>query len=1103
MSIQYIIGGSGTGKSNYLYRQLLEESMHSPQCQFYMIVPEQSTMQVQEELLLLHPDGALLNIDVLSFQRLAFRVFEEAGEDSRTLLEETGKSLILQKVAQEKREELSYLGSQMHKPGYIEEVKSLLSEFMQYDISSDRLEEMAQESEEGSLLQMKLQEIGVLYRGFEEFLAQRYITSEEVLDVLRRNIPDSVKLKDAVVVFDGFTGFTPLQNKVVYELLRRCSRLLVTVTMDCEESLTETDDEHHVFHMSRQMIRTLSKLAQEAGTEILTPVLLGAGQNLRLLQAPGLAFLERNIFRYNTGTYEGEAGEITLAAAEHPLDEMQEAAREIAYCIRTYGYRYKDIAVVTGNLEDYGDYAAEVFAKAGIPCFIDETHSISINPFLEALQAVFTMFTSNFSYDSVFHYLRCGMSGLERQAVDRLENYVIALGIRGFSQWERTWERLYHGLTPEELALVNQSREMFVDSIRDFYASSKHRGQNVLDITKALYYFMEKAEFSQLLAQQQLHFENTGQAALAREYEQVYDIVLSLLEKMVDIVGEDPITFDEYAQMLKAGLESARVKIIPLAPDQVLVGDIERTRIREIKMLFFVGINDGIIPKNPGTGGIVSEAERRTLKEKEVELAPGARELMFQQRFYLYLMLTKPSERLYLSFSKTNAAGDALLPSYLLGTIRKMFPQLRMNERQEFAERAAAVEHPVQGLAILLEGISEPLAGEALAAWKQLYGWYFSEPEFEARLSGILDAKFIANKPLYLSKEAVELLYQTFAKSGVTGLERYEACHFAYFLQYGLRIKERAEHGFTPMDLGTMLHDALEFYSKEVTVRGWDWSEITPEEAKVLVAEGLDASIDSYSEAVLQSSARNGYIKERARRLLERTVWVLGQQFSQQPFTPEEFELVFPGGRIDRIDEYKTQEEVCIRVVDYKTGARTFDLLSVYYGLQLQLLWYLQKAAEYERRKYPNHEVKAVGAFYYQVADPMIRKSAKCQPDAIQRELLKELSMTGIAQESLGGGKEDISIRSGAVRIEAEQMECLQEHVTETIETLKCTMQEGDVSVAPYELGKEVACTWCPYMSVCGFDRKVQGYAYRRLRKYSNTEIWNLLECQRKKKHKE
>ena len=1101
MSLQFIIGSSGSGKSCYAYQNIIEQAGLHPDRLYYVIVPEQFTMQTQKTLVEMSPGKGILNIDILSFERLAYRVLEEVGGDSRALLEETGKSMVLQKMVQQHGKELSYLGGQMRKAGYLDEVKSILSEFMQYDIKDSDIEEMIEDSADRTLLQMKLKDVSVLYQAFTGYLKDHYMTGEEVMDALEKALPFSEKMKSSVLLLDGYTGFTPIQMRVVGELLSVCEKVMVTVTMDAAENLAMRGKPYQLFYMSRQMIHGLSELTRD----IEDPVLLNNVKRSRFAQTPALNFLEKNIFRYRKNVYKQKQDQICMFSAVSPLEEMKETARRIARLVREKGCRYGEIAVITGNLEEYGSLAGQVFREAGIPYFIDEKHTVLMNPFVEYFRAALEMAVQDFSYESVFRYLRCGMSCVTGEEADLLENYVLALGIRGFRRWDEKWVRIYRGMPAESIQELNEIRERFAEETRELALNFKGGRKTVREYCTILYEFAVKSKVQQKLKAREKKFHDQGDKAMEKEYAQIYGIVMELLDSMVEILGEEVVSRQDFRQLLETGLTQAKVALIPPSMDQVLVGDMERTRLKDIRALFFVGVNEGNIPKNTAGGGILTELDREFFQDQGIQLAPGPKELMNMQRFYLYLNMTKPRELLCLSFCQSDSQGKALGPAFLINNIRDMFPQMEVEQCSGEQEPMELLELPGISLDYLLRG----LAGEDYRenpVFQELYSWYIESPQYRTVVEKLVKAAFTQKPSDQIGKAVAGILYGEISPYSATRLERYAACAFAHFLQYGLKVTERAEYEFRAMDMGNVMHMALERFAVEVQKEGLDWAELTEEERNQLIDSCLDQVSADYGNTILKSSARNEYMIERTRRILRRTVWALQEQLKHGDFRPEGFEVIFGGGRIDRVDimEEAEKNRVYVKVIDYKTGNTSFDLLALYHGLQLQLMIYLDGALQVEQKKYPDKEIVPAGVFYYNVKDPMIQEKIHADVESVSDQMLKKLKMNGLVQAD-----DDVSFRidntlsSIPVSVNKDgsfsrrssvasrkQFDALGAYVRQKICDIRESILDGNAAVEPYELGKKNACTYCPYSTVCGFDRKIPGYEFHRLPSFSESDLW-------------
>ena len=753
MSLQFIMGNSGAGKSRYAYEKILAEAARHPEKNYLIVVPEQFTMQTQKELVSLHPAGGILNIDILSFQRLAYRIFEETGGSLYPVLEETGKSLVVKRVAQEKKKELTILGSTLKRTGAVSQMKSLISELKQYQIAPSELDMWAEETGEKKLLAAKLKDTGVIYRAFEEYLENRYVTAEDVLEVLAGKLEESALIKNSEVLVDGFTGFTPVQIGVLGKLFRLCAKVYVTIIMDEREDPYKKAIPHQLFAMSRQLVQQLMKAADEAGCPVEPEIWVRRSGHGRFQPGSTMDQLEQRLFRYGkrgfsgngiekrpeSGTeaktgnpaagYEAKQQGIYISVAPNPRAELEETVRLIRRMVREEGMRYQDFAVLTGDLSVYGTYAREIFEKCGVPYFVDEKHSVLMNPFVEFLRAAIEMVVQSFSYESVFRYLRCGLSSLDREETDAMENYVLALGIRGLKAYGETWTRGYRGIKPDEVPQRNLLREKFYAEVQPFAERMKKKDATVRERTEALYALAVQNQMQEKLEERRQQFEQQGQEAFAKEYSQIYGIVMELLDKIVEVLGDEKMTLAEYQEILEAGFAEASVGIIPPTTDQVLIGDNERSRLKDIRVLFFVGVNDGLIPRHDAGGGILSEYDREELERADAKLSPTARETMYQQKFHLYRNLTKPSERLYLSFAKAGASGEAQNPSYLINEIRKLFPEIPVRDIEKEEKPEEKLEMPRSGEALFLEELGKAAEGEMDPLFEELYRWYTAHPE--------------------------------------------------------------------------------------------------------------------------------------------------------------------------------------------------------------------------------------------------------------------------------------------------------------------------------------------------------------------------------------
>ncbi|MCD7725045.1 MAG: helicase-exonuclease AddAB subunit AddB [Clostridiales bacterium] len=1138
MSLQFYFGASGAGKSKRLHHDIIQAARQQPQTNYLLIVPDQFTMQTQMDLVVEHPRHAIMNIDVLSFGRLTHRILEEVGGEDMPILDDTGKSLVLRKVAEQEKQRLQVLGSHLHKIGYIHEIKSAISEFMQYGIGSRELEQLTAYAQSRGALCYKLKDLGVLYQAFQDYIRDHFITTEETLDRLRKALPDSEIIRNSVIAFDGFTGFTPIQNRVIQELLRLSKRVIVTVVVDERENPYRLDQEQKLFHLSKKTVSDLKKLAEEVRIPEEKPVWCRERIEGRLPRFAGnaeLAHLEQNLFRYPILPYEGRPAHIHMVEASTPGEELRQTCIAIQRLLmeaeRTGNtLQYRDIAVVTGDMETYGREAEETFRRFGIPVYLDHTRGILGNPCAAYIRSALQIVLQDFSPESVFHYLRTGLADFEREAVDRLENYIRRYGVRGRKRWSSLF--IYKEENPEgdqaaleQLEEYNRMREQLMAQMEPLLAPM----QTTEEMVRGLYDFLVRGEVQRKLQQYESRFQQQGDLARAKEYGQVYEYVVDLLDQINGLLAEEQMSLKEFSDILDSGLMEISVGTIPRNVDRVVVGDIERTRLTQVKALFFLGVNDGNIPKGAANGGILSDIDREFLQESKLELAPTPRQQMYIQRLYLYLNMTKPSGELYLSYAKMGSDGRTLRPAYLVDLMRKLFPALSI-ERPEAEPVERQIVNGRDGITLFTDLLREYAASRLPdPRQRQLYTLYHSyhgNPAYQDDIDRLIETAFYRYQDKPLSGLVTRALYGTMLQNSVSRLEKYAACAYAHFLQYGLALKERGEYSFEAVDMGNVFHGVLELFADQLAEHGYTWFDFPGEAAAQMVDKAMESYTARYGETILYSSARNRHLLKRIARIMNRTVLTLQTQLKKGSFVPERFEMSFSlledldalnitlneqekmrlRGRIDRVDTCEVEDKVYVKVIDYKSGSRKFDLAVLYYGLQLQLVVYMNAAMETEQRKHPDRKIVPAAMLYYHVTDPMVEDGENLTPEQVNERILQELKMTGMVNENEEAvrlldaeftdrsdilpleRKKDGSFSARSSVMKEEELQVVSDYVNHKIRQLGCGILEGTISVNPYEQNGNRACTYCAYNSVCGYDERVEGYHMRKLEKLSPEE---------------
>ncbi len=1152
MALQIITGTSGSGKSKYVCERVLHESDKNPKKNYFVIVPDQFTMQTQMDFVTASDKGGIMNIDILSFSRLAHRIFEETGGNRKPVLDDTGKSLILRKIAGSIREQVPVIGSNLNKQGYIHEVKSAISEFMQYGIGQSELDEMIAYARSRGALHYKLKDLQVLYQAFREYIEGHYITTEESMDLLAVELKKSALIPGSVVVFDGFTGFTPIQEKVIGVLLTLCEQVIITVTMDGEEE---------PFAFAAKTVERLKRLAGEYGCEVLTVQHLTG--NYRAAGSPELLHLEKHLFRYplvacklhgggdNVSANQGvtDLHSIRISAHKDMQQEIRYLCRKVRALLNETGCAYRDIAVIAGDLGVYESVIEEEFIRYEIPYFMDKTRNILLNPVIEYIKAALSVLTENFSYESVFHYLRSGLADFSAEEIDDLENYVLEMGVRGKSMWthafagrtlamkkadaraEKTEETDKPESTIDMLATLNTTRESLLNQLAPILEVGNSSNILVKDMVGRLYNFVTANHVEEKLHAYADFFEKKKDDARAKEYRQIYRLIMELLDQIMELIGQEKMSLSEFADILDAGFAEIEVGIIPRSVDRIIVGDIERTRLKPVKYLFFVGVNDGYIPAKTNKGGIISDIDREFLKGSNQDLAPSPREQMYIQKYYLYLNMTKPSKGLYLSYAAMDGQGTALRPSYLIGIVKQLFPGCEKDSRSMQGDLPIGnLFEAKEAFCLLLRKYAEnSISDKEREQFIRLLHLLGKEESDRLLLNHLVENAYLTNKERSISQAAAGLLYGDIILSSISRMEKYASCAYSYFLQYGLSLKERELYGFESKDMGTIFHGVLEHFSNKLLEKNYTWTDFPKEEGEAMVAESMQEVCMEYTDALLYDNALNRYTMKNMEHMMQKCVSNISYQLGKGRFVPKEYEVSFQvvedlkdldislsdkdrmrlSGRIDRMDTCEKDDKVFVKIVDYKSGDKNFDLAAFYHGTQLQLVVYMNEALKRAAKLHPGKEAVSAAMLYYHVDDPVVEGTAKMSSEEVNGKVREALRMKGVinsdgdileALDTSKSAKSDCvtldydskgGLKSTTNAYDGTQMKLLSDYASYALKIMGARIKKGHIPVNPYTSGNADACTYCAYKDVCGFDDKIPGYSKRNLSKDKDVDYLN------------
>ena len=1137
MSLQIISGKTGSGKTYYCSNQIIKQSDKDKSENYILLVPEQFTLQTQKDMVIQHPQEGILSIEVLSFERLAFKLFDEVGGISKKILEDTGKSLVVRKVLGEQKKELKLFSKNIDKVGLVDDIKSIITEFLQYNIRSNQIKDLRNTYKESPLLQAKIEDLINIYNAFEEFIEENYITNEEVLDELSEVIFKSEYIKKCNIWIDSFTGFTPIQYKVLEQLMIHAKNVKITLTLDTHK-IKEKENKYQLFYESKKTYNKLIDIAKENNIKIDKDIWLGNNIPIRLKGNKEIAHLEKNIFRYKYEIYNQDLEHINIHIADHMSNEINYVGRKIIHLVREYGYRYKEIAVVTGDIGRYSMFIDKIFADYNLPIFIDQKKTIIANPLIEFVRATLDIFNNYWTHDSIIRLLRTDLMGLSREETDIVDNYSLAYGIRGMKKWCNEWEKPYPKQIEEEnnsisIEYLNELREKVVNSLEGLYNGIK--GTNKVEIiTEKIYLFLEELKIEEKIIMLADDFKEKGELILEREFRQIFGLLVELFDKTVEILGNEEIKLKEYAKILDAGLEQSSMGLVPPGLDQIVIGDIERTRLKDIKVLFLIGCNEGVIPKIETDTGILSDKDREQFQEKGIVLAPTSKEKSFEDQFNIYMNLTKPSDRLYFSLSKLDADFKNIRPSTLINQVLKIYPKLRIGYDDNINEKEL-ITLPDSTLKYLVDNLRDIKVKPLSNTWKEVYGWYYKNEPWNKKIIKIVEGLFYENQEEYLSEETVKKLYGKYLVNSVSRIEQFAKCPFSHFAKYGLKINERMIYELTVPDIGILFHNAIEHFSKKLKANNLEWNGLDKELRVKLVEESVRDVAEQYGHHIFFSSSKNEYLIQRVIRITNRTIWALQKHIESGAFKPSEYEVGFNSsdedlkslkiefsndqvlqltGKIDRLDKYQDEDNIYLKIIDYKSGKQSFDLVALYYGLQLQLFVYLNAAMELEKKGEGTKTNKAVvpaGAFYYHIDDPIITTEKQLTEKEMEELILNQLKMDGLVLDDIEVIKlldKNMSTQSNIIPVKLkkdgspsksssvankENFEKLSKFVDNKVKDFGSEIINGNIEIAPYELNDKKACDYCSYSSVCQFDNNLEDNNYKKLVNLKKEDAWKYI----------
>jgi len=1115
MALQFVLGGSGSGKSEYVQKFAIDKARANRRNNILMIVPDQFTMQTQWRMANAHPDGGIINIDVLSFSRLPRKVFEEVGVPKRILLDDTGKCLLIKRGASKVKDELHILSRGMNNAGWSGEVKSVISEFMQYNVTPDDIEDYRKRCN-NEVLRSKLSDLKLLYEVFLKECEERYITKEEMLDLFIERLPLSQKVAKSILIFDGFTGFTPIQIKAIVALLKHSEDVIITLPFDNDinENPSHITAGNYLFDLTKRNMADLMRECDKNMIEVKNNIRLTTDH--RHKDNPDLAFLEKNLFR-NESVKEEHTDRIKIFKCADIENECHNMCATLLKEIEENDLRYRDVAFICADMPKYQKPLKKYLERYNIPYYMDSNRTIINNPLVRYIDSVTAILKNNFKPEDTVGFLRNTVSPFEDEEVDCLENYIYARGIKGLSKWKK--EFIYKSeelkINNEELDQMNSLRERFVALFGD--AISYGKGKRTLnEWISFIYDILEKSFAYDKLKAKSEEFASLSRTEDAMEYDSIYNKVIELFDALNDLMGDEELNIKEFSDILKVGFSEIRVGILPQKVDSLLVGDMQRTRLKEIRTLFILGVNDGNIPKSSENSGLLSLPDKEELKRLDCRLAPTSDELAFIEQLYIYLNLTKPTDKLYLSFASIGGKGEKLTPSYLVDILKNMYKDMEIKDITEMRPKifiSDIKEEAGRLLGKYAAGLTSDEDEEILFSDIRILR---KSPEGKEWIERMTENAFREYSMTPLDKKIAKDLYGDILTVSVSTLEQFAGCQYAYFAIYGLELKEREIYGLENTDMGNLSHDVLEEVGKKIKDDDRDFSNVPVGILEEQIDLAIEKLTEEYNGDILRSDEKTAYYARQLSRIMKRTVKTLGFQLSKGRFRPESYEMRFKKmydlsddeyktsdvkhvilkGRIDRTDIYDDGNgNKYVKIIDYKSSGRRFDVQGIKEGTSLQLAIYMKNVIETLKQRYPKDNIFPAAMLYYAIDDPFadygsdaekeIRKAlmptgAIVNDDKVLESLDEDLLTPGTSSEAVPvkRNKDNNISKTSSVYPTDEFLNLLKEAQDKAL-SLSKEILSGNIAVNPIKSGNSTACDHCALKGICGFDSKIAGYAYR------------------------
>lgn len=1113
MSLRFIIGRSGTGKTNFCFQEIA--NLISSDNKIYIITPEQFSFTAEQNLMNAVKSKAVINAEVLTFERMAYRVLNEVGGMLKTNLSECGRAMLLYSILDKHKKDLKILGKTEKN---LDVISRMITELKKHNVNSEILN-ITKEKIDNKRLEYKLDDINLLLNSFENAIKESFIDENDLLTILYENIDKVDMFNNTIIYIDEFAGFTKQEYLIIEKLLKLAKQINISICTDNLNANTNSDID--VFYSNKLACNKMNDIAKKFNIQIENIVILDKNYRFKTEE---LYELEEYFSGYRKEQYNKEIKNIKLFLANNSYAEIEHVANNIINLVRDNGVKYKEISIITKDIPKYSGIIKAIFGKYQIPVFIDEKQDLSQNILVKYITAFLDIFSKNWSIDSMFNYIKSGFLGLDLEEIFILENYCKNLGIKGIKRYTEDWKI---ELGNYDLNSLNQLRKNIVEPLLNF-RKTLNSNKTVSDITKSLYNFLIENKIDKKINEKVIKLQKLGEIDLANIYSSSWNILMDILDEMVLVLGDKKVSFEKYSEILRIGLNNSSLGKIPATLDEVTVGDVDRSRSSKKRVVFIIGLNDGAFPSNNKNEGFIDDEERNTLKHYGIELAKTLTEQIYDESFNIYKAFTTAEERLYLSYSASDSDGKGLRKSILINKIRKIFKNLK--EESNSIEKKENIATKNTTFDMMLTKLRKFFDGEDIDyIWFELYNIYSKDLLYRDRLEEAINGFYYSNIPERLDKENLDKIYGDTLKTSISKLETYRRCAFSYYIKYGLKLSDKTEFKLESLDTGTFMHEVIDEFFKTLNEDNLNIRNLEDEQIEKILDNIINEKLVLSKNYIFNSTAKYIVLTNRLKKVIKKSIkYILDTiRFSDfniygneiefgegKHYPPIEFELddnqrVEIIGKIDRVDIAENEDGKYIRIIDYKSSVKNIDLNEMIAGIQIQLLTYLDAITE-------KQEANPAGVLYFNLIEPIIKaKGRNITDEELENEIRNNFRMNGLIlsdvkvvqmmDKNLTSGKSKIIPayidKSGNISkaktssIDSVEFKILQKQINKILKQISKEILSGNIEPNPVYISKKKTspCLYCNYKSICGFNPEFKGNNYKYVPNLNKNEILSRL----------